>query len=61
MNNSNLKLGSQIFCEALCDEGVELMFGIPGGVVLPLYDMINKYGHKVVHILPKQEQGGGFA
>lgn len=55
------KLGSDIFCQALCNQGVDLMFGIPGGVVLPLYDKINKYGHKIRHILPRQEQGGGFA
>jgi len=61
MSIDTQKLGSEIFCESLADEGVELMFGIPGGVVLPLYDKINKYGHKIRHILPKQEQGGGFA
>ncbi len=54
-------LGSELFCEALAAEGVEVMFGIPGGVVLPLYDKINKYGHKIKHILPRHEQGGGFA
>lgn len=37
------------------------MFGIPGGVVLPLYDKLNKYGHTVRHIMPRHEQGGGFA
>src|SRR3989338_2716976 len=60
-SGQNLQLGSDIFCQALSEEGVELMFGIPGGVVLPLYDKINKYGHKVRHILPRHEQGGGFA
>jgi len=55
------KLGSDIFCQALADQGVEVMFGIPGGVVLPLYDKINKYGHHIKHILPRHEQGGGFA
>jgi len=55
------KLGSEIFCEALAAEGVEVIFGIPGGVVLPLYDQINKFGHKMKHILPRNEQGGGFA
>src|SRR3989338_3726487 len=53
--------GSDIFCKSLADQGVDLMFGIPGGVVLPLYDKINKYGHHIKHILPRQEQGGGFA
>jgi len=61
MSIDNQKLGSDIFCEGLAAEGVDLMFGIPGGVVLPLYDKINKYGHKIRHILSKQEQGGGFA
>lgn len=53
--------GAEIFCQAFADNGVDLMFGIPGGVVLPLYDKINKYGHLIRHILPRQEQGGGFA
>lgn len=61
MNQNNLHLGSDIFCKALVDAGMEVMFGIPGGVVLPLYDKLNQYGHKIRHILPRQEQGGGFA
>lgn len=65
MNEQNSKnqelLGSDIFCQAMSDLGVDLIFGIPGGVILPLYDRINKYGHKIRHILPRQEQGGGFA
>lgn len=55
------KLGSEIFCQALADAGTDLMFGIPGGVVLPLYDKLNKHGDCVTHILPRHEQGGGFA
>lgn len=60
-NSKNLKLGSELFCDALANEGADLMFGIPGGVVLPLYDKINQNGHRLVHILPRHEQGGGFA
>lgn len=60
-SSQDLRLGSDIFCHALHEEGVDLMFGIPGGVVLPLYDKINKYGDKIRHILPRHEQGGGFA
>lgn len=60
--NSHIgKTGADIFCEALAAAGAEVMFGIPGGVVLPLYDKINKYGHRIQHILPRHEQGGGFA
>ena len=61
MANQKEQLGSDLFCQSLADEGVEVMFGIPGGVVLPLYDKINQYGHRIRHILPRQEQGGGFA
>jgi len=61
MSEKAKQLGSDIFCQALADQGVEVMFGIPGGVVLPLYDKINKYGHHIKHILPRHEQGGGFA
>ena len=61
MTKGEKKLGSDIFCQSLADSGVELMFGIPGGVVLPLYDKLNKYGHHIKHILPRHEQGGGFA
>lgn len=61
MNTPEKKLGSDIFCEALAEQGVDIMFGIPGGVVLPLYDKLNKYGHHIRHILPRHEQGGGFA
>lgn len=58
-----MKNGAQLFCEALIREDVDVMFGIPGGVVLPLYDYINRpeYAKHLKHVLPKQEQGGGFA
>lgn len=61
MAKDKKQLGSEIFCEALADEGVDVVFGIPGGVLLPLYDQINKHGHIIKHVLPRQEQGGGFA
>ncbi len=61
MHHTIKKPGSEIFCDSIAAEGVEIMFGIPGGVVLPLYDKINKYGHRIKHILPRQEQAGGFA
>lgn len=57
------KNGAQLFCEALLREQVDVIFGIPGGVVLSLYDYLNRpeYAKYVKHVLPKQEQGGGFA
>lgn len=42
--------------EALIKEKVEVVFGYPGGAVLPLYDAI--YDSNIVHIMPRHEQGG---
>lgn len=49
--------GSEILAEALLREGVEVLFGYPGGVVLPFYDTI--YDVPIFHVLPRHEQGGG--
>ena len=48
--------GAQILCESLIKEGVEVIFGLPGGVVLPLYDTFPRYP-KLRHILVRHEQG----
>jgi len=55
--------GAELLCEGLIQEGVKVIFGIPGGVVLSLYDQLvhEKYRGQFTHILPKHEQGGGFA
>lgn len=52
--------GSQIVCESLLKEGVEVFFGYPGGVVLPFYDCLPKYP-KLKHILTRHEQGAAMA
>jgi len=52
--------GSEIFCEALLANGVEVIFGIPGGVLLPLYDVLPKYP-ELHHVLTRHEQAAGFA
>ncbi|MBW2579949.1 MAG: biosynthetic-type acetolactate synthase large subunit [Deltaproteobacteria bacterium] len=48
--------GAQIFFESLKAEGVEVIFGLPGGVLLDLYDEMPK--HDIRHILVRHEQGG---
>ena len=53
------KTGADIFVEALVKEGVEYLFGIPGGVVLPLFDRL--YGSPIKLILTRHEQGAGHA
>jgi acetolactate synthase-1/2/3 large subunit len=52
--------GARILCEALVREGVDLIFGYPGGVVLPLYDVLPEYP-SLRHILVRHEQGAGHA
>jgi len=52
--------GAQIICESLVKEGVDVIFGILGGVVLPLYDTLPQYP-QLRHILVRHEQGAAHA
>lgn len=54
------KSGAQILCESLIKEGVEVIFGFPGGSVLPLYDTFLQYP-QLRHILVRHEQGAAHA
>ena len=51
--------GSQILLECLVREGVDLIFGYPGGVTLPFYDAM--YDHPIKHVLVRHEQNAAFA
>ena len=58
--------GSQAVLEALIHEGVDTVFGYPGGAIMPIYDALYDYNDKLKHILVRHEQGGihaaqGFA
>src|SRR5215216_1351491 len=48
--------GSQIVAESLLREGVEVMFGLPGGAIMPLYDVWSQYP-QIKHVLVRHEQG----
>jgi acetolactate synthase-1/2/3 large subunit len=52
--------GAQILCEGLVREGVEVIFGFPGGAVLALYDTLPQYP-QLRHILVRHEQGAAHA
>lgn len=52
--------GAQILCESLVKEGVEVIFGLPGGSVIPLYDTLPQYP-QLRHILVRHEQGAAHA
>lgn len=58
--------GSQAVLEAFIAEGVDTIFGYPGGAIMPIYDALYDYHDKLKHILVRHEQGGihaaqGFA
>jgi len=57
---ANLMTGAEIVFKALEDQGVEHIFGYPGGAVLPIYDELKNH-KKIKHILVRHEQGAGHA
>ena len=57
---SKILTGSQIVCEALLKEGASVVFGIPGGAILPLYGVLSQYPD-LRHILSRHEQGAAHA
>jgi len=57
---SELLTGAQIICRTLVDAGVEVMFGYPGGAIMPFYDAL--HGHAGLrHILVRHEQAAAHA
>ncbi|MEK7354409.1 MAG: thiamine pyrophosphate-binding protein, partial [Chloroflexota bacterium] len=52
--------GAQIICESMLKEGVDVIFGILGGAILPLYDTLSQYP-KLHHVLTRHEQGAAHA
>ena len=55
-----IRTGGQIVCEALIREGVDVIFGLPGGAILPLYQTLPQYP-ELRHILVRHEQGAAHA
>src|SRR5829696_910086 len=53
------RTGSEAMCEALLDEGVEYLFGYPGGAIMPFYDALPDYPLR--HILVRHEQAAAHA
>src|SRR5262245_33453521 len=56
---SNLLSGAKMLLECLAREGVDCMFGYPGGVTLPFYDVL--YDHPIRHVLVRHEENAAFA
>ena len=53
--------GSQILIESLLEQGVDTIFGYPGGAVLNIYDALYEYRDKLTHVLTAHEQGAAHA
>ena len=53
--------GAKILMECLLEQGVDTVFGYPGGTILNVYDELYNYGGKVRHILTAHEQGASRA
>ena len=53
--------GSEIIAECLLEQGVDTIFGYPGGAVLEIYDALYKYSDKIKHIMTAHEQGASHA
>jgi acetolactate synthase-1/2/3 large subunit len=53
--------GAKAVIESLIHEGVDTIFGYPGGAIMPTFDALYDYDHKVNHILTRHEQGAAHA
>ena len=53
--------GADIVVQSLVNHGVDTIFAYPGGASIPLHQALTRFRDKVRVILPRHEQGGGFA
>ena len=53
--------GSEIIVECLKEQGVDTVFGYPGGAILNVYDELYKHSDEIRHILTSHEQGASHA
>lgn len=49
-------IGAQMFFETLLDQGIDVIFGLPGGYVLKVYDVMTGYEDRIKHVLARHEQ-----
>ncbi len=50
--------GAEAVLRCLLEEGVDTIFGYPGGAIMPVYDALYHYMDRIRHVLPRHEQGG---
>ena len=61
MKSNNKISGAEAVIKCLLNEGVDLIYGYPGGAIMPVYDELYKYRDKLNHILTRHEQGATHA
>ncbi len=53
--------GAEAVIRSLIEEGVDTVFGYPGGAIMPIYDEVFKYDEQIAHVLTRHEQGAVHA
>ena len=53
--------GAEALIHCLLEEGVDLIYGYPGGAIMPVYDELYKFSDKLIHVLTRHEQGATHA
>lgn len=62
MLTDKLKIsGSEAVIKSLVEEGIEVIYGYPGGAIMPIYDALWHYSDKILHVLTRHEQGATHA
>ncbi len=62
MNKEKMQItGSEAVIRSILEEGVETIFGYPGGAIMPIYDALYDYRERLEHILVRHEQGATHA
>ena len=58
---NNMISGAEAVIKSLIEEGVDLIYGYPGGAIMPVYDELFKYQKEINHVLTRHEQGATHA
>lgn len=61
MTNKHKIIGSEILIRSLMNEGVDTIFGYPGGAVIPIFDKLYDFTQEINHVLVRHEQGAAHA
>jgi acetolactate synthase-1/2/3 large subunit len=59
--SADLVNGAEILVQSLVNHGVDVIFAYPGGASMPLHQALTKFRDRIRTVLPRHEQGGGFA